>query len=390
MVESDSPLKRFIHWIAPNAIWDVIKWIGGSSMITSVGHLCWLELHRAPVDWYWLAGLFGVGVILIVVAAIVQPRHPANASIPKVVEEPRPKPRLEILSAHWGVEGVLGGDPDKVDCLLERQTGNIFTALVCGDLFHGSIPAPGKLRLKVEYSFDGHKATTVRQDGEYLMLPEDQFLVRELDQIKGELRRVEVTHNAELARAQECYRQCMEEKKESANRNLEYRAKLGLFSGIQWEALQLANDLTDFLKELGAPPAPKYSYEEIQRMPLAESRRLIEENDGDFAEACEYHNGKGSMRLTEEGLYKQLVSHNLRMWPWYDKVQASYEERFAPRVQSVQRQFVIAGIPAGALGLAIDGPDGTKNIRATASKLWELSYKLKEKELPNDKDPRLP
>jgi hypothetical protein len=95
------------------------------------------------------------------------------------------------------------------------------------------------------------------------------------------------------------------------------------------------------------------------------------------------------MRLTVDGLYQQLVAHNLRLWPWYDKVQASYEERFASKVQSVQRRFVIAGIPADALSVAIGGPDGTKHIRAIASTLWDLAYRIKDNGLPDDKDLRI-
>jgi hypothetical protein len=60
-------IRRFIHLIAPNAIWDVVKWIGGSSMLTSIWHLCLKEFHRAPVDWSWLLVLFGGGVILTLI-----------------------------------------------------------------------------------------------------------------------------------------------------------------------------------------------------------------------------------------------------------------------------------------------------------------------------------
>jgi hypothetical protein len=126
----------------------------------------------------------------------------------ELVSDPTKPPRLKIISAHWGVEGALGGDPDKVDCLLEKQTGNIFAARVCGDLFHGSIPTDGKLRLKVKYSFDGHEDTTVRQDGEFLMLPEDPYL----------------------------------------------RAKLDIFSPLQIDALALAKELRNFGDSL--PPYP--------------------------------------------------------------------------------------------------------------------------------------
>jgi len=333
--------------------------------------------------WITIGVGYGIGIVLILIATVLitksyfsrESEHPSIAPTPSAPTSPS---RLKIISAFYGVE--TGPDKDVAEEYLRPKIlGHSLVGWVGSDFFGPLDPAIGKhKRLKVRYSFDGEEATVVRQEHELLVLPEDTFLRAQLEACR-----------TDLSQSQEADRQRAEDLRESANRNLEYRAKLAVFSALQWDALQLADDLAEFLKELGPAPAPKYSYEEIQRMPLAESRRLIEENDGDYAEACEYHNGKGSMRLTQEGLYKQLASHNLRMWPWYDKVQASYEERFAPKVQSVQRQFVIATIPADALGVAIGGPDGTKNIRAIASKLWELAYKLKEKELPNDKDPRL-
>jgi len=74
MANQESRFRRFLHWIAPNAIWDVIKWIGGSSIMASIGRFCWLEFHKSPVDWYWLAGLLIVGIILTFVGVFFQRR----------------------------------------------------------------------------------------------------------------------------------------------------------------------------------------------------------------------------------------------------------------------------------------------------------------------------
>jgi hypothetical protein len=188
------------------------------------------------IGYYWTQIKQGLGERLAAIGHLLQ--------APKAEPEPIKPVRLKIISAHWGIEGLIGGDPNKVDCLLERQSGNVFAELVGLDLFHGCIPAPGKLRLKVEYSFDGRKSTVVRQDGEFLMLPEDPFLVRQLKEIEerhaDETRRFELSHNHELHNSREAYRQCMEERRESAILNLEYRAKLAVFSPLQLEAIQLA------------------------------------------------------------------------------------------------------------------------------------------------------
>lgn len=80
MEKQQSRIGKFVHWIAPNAIWDVIKWLGGSSMMTSIGRLCWLEFHRSPVDWYWLAALFLVGIILTLIGVLCQHRKESHSA----------------------------------------------------------------------------------------------------------------------------------------------------------------------------------------------------------------------------------------------------------------------------------------------------------------------
>ncbi len=178
--------------------------------MTSIWQLILSRIHHTSPDWIMWDSVFVVGGVL---AGFGYWRQ-SKISLREQSSDIKPglalsESRLKILSAHWGVEGALGGDPDKVDCLLEKQTGNIFTARVCGDLFHGSIPADGKLRLKVKYSFDGHEDTVVRQDGEYLMLPEDPYL----------------------------------------------KAKLEKFRPLQLEALDIERDIGLFLKEIGPRPA---------------------------------------------------------------------------------------------------------------------------------------
>ena len=158
--------------------------------------------------------VLGIGIALMVGHTLrtnwldkksIQSMIESKEAIPKLTEKPH---RLKIISAHWGVEGLLGGDLDRVDCLLERQSGNVFAELVGLDLFHGCIPAPGPKRVKVKYSFDGREAVAVRQEGEFLMLPEDPYL----------------------------------------------KGKLDMFSPLQIEAFILAKQLRDFYASLGPYP----------------------------------------------------------------------------------------------------------------------------------------
>ncbi len=296
--------------------------------------------------------------------------------------ETRPvPPRLKIIEAHYGVEGI--NDPDVTHYLLERQHGDHFAEPVGADLFHGFDPVAGMpKRLRIRYSLDGRETIVERPEHTWMILPEDSFLKKQVEDLIYQLKLNESQYNSDLSRSREFYEQCKAEKKELSE-------KLEVFTPLQLEAVHLAEELISFLREVGPPPAPRYTFEEIQRMSSAQTRKLIEENDGDFAEACEFYAGKGTMRLTTEGLYKQLKSYNLRMWPWYDKVADLYEERFRAKVESLKRRFTIEGIPADSLLIPVTGPQGPPNIASIIAQLWELAYKVKGKDLPNYQDPRM-
>ncbi len=111
MVNQKSRIAKFVHWIAPNAIWDVIKWLGGSSMMASIAHLLWAEFHRNKADWYSITAYFGVGVALILIAIVLQGRsadkvHPSPLS----VQEYHPDPSLSLFES-------LGLDPIQIEIL---------------------------------------------------------------------------------------------------------------------------------------------------------------------------------------------------------------------------------------------------------------------------------
>jgi hypothetical protein len=74
-------------------------------------------------------------------------------------------------------------------------------------------------------------------------------------------------------------------------------------AALQEDALQLSVELMVFLKRLGPPPAPKYTAEDIHNMTSSQMKKLINSQDGDFGEACEYHQGDGVLFVeTANGL----------------------------------------------------------------------------------------
>lgn len=365
------------HWFGDHA------WIlPASFVVLLVGLLVWLCQYR------WAQRVLGI-----------LPRENASTTVPglsvaangKAVAGPggsesptsEPPSRLKIIEARYGIEG--GPDIEVTEQYLKpRLHGDSLVGFVGADLFGAFQPhtGPPPKRLKVRYAFDGQESMILRTEGQMIVLPEDRFLKEQLETCQRDKALEGNQARSELYRMQQFYDQCKAEKKELA-------AKVERFTPLQWEAVQLADDLLRFLLELGPPPAPKYTEEEIRRMPEAQSRKLVESNDGEYAEACEYHFGKGTMRLSQEGLYQQLTAHNRRLWPWYDKVADAYDERFKGKVESMKRRLTVEGMAADSLLVTIGGPHGAANIRAIAAKLWELAYGLKEKGLPNYEDPRI-
>lgn len=192
---------------------------------------------------------------------------------------------------------------------------------------------------------------------------------------KGEVHRIEVTHNAELSRARECYEQCKAEKKVLAE-------KLELFTTLQVDALSLSSRLLGFIEAQGKPPLPKYTREEIDRISLPESRRLIDAHDGDYAFACEYHFGQNfdkGMCDTAEQLAALMNARFMLMDPWYEKIRAGYDLEFRTQVEQIHNRFAIEGLSDDVLKVPVQGRMGIENICAIAKRLWELAFKLREK-----------
>ena len=132
--------------------------------------------------------------------------------------------------------------------LRPRILGNSLAGWVGADLFGALDLAIGQhKRLKVGYSYEGREAIVERRENELLVIPEDPYLKKQGGTV--------------------------------------------LFSPLPTDALRLSSDLLEFLKLIGPPPAPKYTRNHIFEMSSEETRRLIEAKDGDFSEACAYHEG---------------------------------------------------------------------------------------------------
>ena len=294
---------------------------------------------------------------------------------------------LRIVSADYKAVNGEGGAYDVTDCLRQMISGDGLVLEIENHNFHignrncvPKDPKPGtSKRLRVIYSYKGGAPITVeRPEGTRLVLPEDSFLKGQREQLeqahKDDVRKLETSHNADLWRAQESYRQCEAERRKAL-------AELETLTPLQLDAIRLADQLHGFLGRLGPEPAPKYTREQIEGMSSGETRRLIEAEDGDFAEACEYY-GNGQLFHVTPGTHANtIVARMTRLWPWYDRLRAGYELEFKSPVEQISNRFALEGLADSALLFPVEGRDGIKNVRAIAAKLWELAGKLGEKEV---------
>ena len=322
---------------------------------------------------------FAIGGILQIVLFVQRRKKPTKSE----VAEPETQSRLKILWAHYGVDG--GPNAEVSDKYLRpRICGNSLAGWVGADLFGGFQPVIGlPKRLTVRYSFDGEEATVVRQEHDLLVLPEDKFLKVQLEACQRDKGLNENQSKADLWRAQESYRQCTEELRESANRNLEYKAQLAVFAPLQIDALSLSMRLLDFIDAQGHRPTPKYTREQVQDMSLLQSKRLINSNDKDYDFACEFYFGGADGVVDGVRTASQLETLMLARYrlldPWYEKVTAAYNLEFRDEVEKMRNRFALEGLSEDVLLVPIIGKMGRENIKAIAGKLWELSHRVREK-----------
>jgi len=151
---------------------------------------------------------------------------------------------------------------------------------------------------------------------------------------------------------------------------------------LQFDAISLSMKLLEFIEAQGEPPTPKYSKEQIHRMPTEEMRSLIIAKDKDFDFSCEYHFGgnleEGAPQTADE-LQKQIMARFTLLDPWYETVRAKYELEYRTEVERMANRFAVEQLSDEILRVPVEGRMSREYIRAIAAKLWEMAYKVREK-----------
>jgi hypothetical protein len=78
--------RKWFRRMAPNAAWDFIKWLGGSSVISAIWKAISETYHHSPVDWTLFICLVVFGVVLIGVA-VANSRTPEEGNFPETIAD---------------------------------------------------------------------------------------------------------------------------------------------------------------------------------------------------------------------------------------------------------------------------------------------------------------
>ncbi len=172
-----------------------------------------------------------------------------------------------------------------------------------------------------------------------------------------------------------------EDLRQEALRKLESAgSQLGTFTPLQMDALRLSMNMLKFVKELGTPPPSKYSPDDIRSMPLSMSRKLLQDEDGDYIESAglvEMEDGQ----ITSAVYIASIVAKQTRLYKWFQKVEGKYNVALYDQVAKMRDRLAGEGFAEEPKTFALTGCfDPEKRIKEMAAKFWELAYKVGEHE----------
>jgi hypothetical protein len=82
------PLWKFWWWFGANPVWELIKVIGGTSIVSAFLNVLKNEIHRHPVDWILFGCLLVFGVALIWIAAWKTTNNAESSHLPELKSSP--------------------------------------------------------------------------------------------------------------------------------------------------------------------------------------------------------------------------------------------------------------------------------------------------------------
>jgi hypothetical protein len=162
-----------------------------------------------------------------------------------------------------------------------------------------------------------------------------------------EVRKLVVSHEADLSKAGVLRDQLTLEKQEALNKVSELEARLEMFTPLQLEAFKLANEIQAFYAELG--PEPKYPSK-------------LEDGTGD-------------------GIWDALAKHKQALLPYRTRLEHGFERRFAKRTTELVHEFAEKGIQNSSIRItSVKFPFlGVEEEKALPSNIRGLANQLADR-----------
>ena len=288
---------------------ELLKYLGGSSVLSAVWKAISQAVHHSPVDWLLFGGLVLFGVVLIVIAFVVSRGmesvlEPKDGTLPTVRRQPgvAQAPKLQILSAIYGPYKGKGEGVDVTEVLKGLLTSDALAVMINNDIFGD--PAIGKAkRLQVSYSYGSPAVVKIeRRESDLMVLPEDTFL-----------------------------------KEQAENNHAQETTPQPLFTPLQIEAVQLANELKEFHKSLPSYPENAISPDE-----------------------------------TTERMGELIVEKMVQISAWAGQTGHAYSARFSARVTDFAHRLGAKGIDVSELEQYSESVDITNIVRALRDLTWKI------------------
>lgn len=189
-------------------------------------------LDPSPLRFWILLSPTVASSLFLAIALIIASRRKevtTHIAIPPPIGAP---PKLKIISAYYGVGGVK--DVNVTDVV--QKHGNDAMAFVVTNDELGVDPLPGQpKRLQVEYTYGSTRREVSRPEGEFIVLPADEWLLEELgaalkdaSQKDAEIHRRDGVYATEVARFRVTEQSLRAELKDETQAKMDRETRLNL------------------------------------------------------------------------------------------------------------------------------------------------------------------
>jgi hypothetical protein len=157
--------------------------------------------------------------------------------------------------------------------------------------------------------------------------------------------------------------------------------QLQALDDLQVKAIRISLGSLAMLEEIGPKPTPRYTEVEIDTMSENQRLALIQSNDKDFADACDYYFGGSNVVVREETenesrLAKRVATRYNFHRPWEVKTKNKFEARFGEDLAHLRKALATSEMAARLPAAILEEWNVEKQIQEIAKQLWLVAFDL--------------